>query len=50
MSSMPECKVCGNYIHHGLVICQDCLEKHDDKIQQAEREKVRAPDGKRRSQ
>lgn len=27
MSSMPECKRCGNYIHHGMVICQDCFEK-----------------------
>jgi len=40
MSSMPECKVCGNFIHHGFVICQDCLEMHDEKIRQDATEKV----------
>lgn len=26
MSSMPECQRCGNYVHHGPVICGDCME------------------------
>lgn len=27
MSSSPECRVCGDYIHHGPVVCS----KHDEK-------------------
>lgn len=26
MSSMPECQRCGMYVHHGPVICGDCME------------------------
>ena len=29
MSSMPECKRCGNYVYHGPVICGDCMEYVD---------------------
>lgn len=25
MSSSPECKRCGNYIHYGKIICDECL-------------------------
>ena len=34
MSSEPECKICGNYIHHGPVICERCQVKHDAAIRQ----------------
>src|SRR5690606_15070828 len=27
MSSSPECKSCGDYIHGGLVICEGCISK-----------------------
>jgi len=27
MSSLPECKMCGKYQHHGEVVCMDCLPK-----------------------
>jgi len=36
MSSSPECKICGDYIHHGDVVCSRCLPK----ALQSEREKV----------
>ena len=36
MSSSPECKICGDYIHHGDVVCSRCLPK----ILQSERERV----------
>lgn len=26
MSSMPECKKCGAYVHHGPCLCDDCSE------------------------
>ena len=32
MSSMPECKRCGNYVHHGPVICDDCLTSVLDEV------------------
>lgn len=28
MSSSPECIKCGDYIHHGPVLCSDCLPGH----------------------
>jgi predicted nucleic acid-binding Zn ribbon protein len=40
MSSSPECKVCGDYISHGPVICEKCQEKHDAKVRQDERDKI----------
>lgn len=27
MSSSPECRSCGIYIHSGPVICEDCISK-----------------------
>ena len=32
MSSMPECKRCGSYVHHGPVICDDCLQAVLDEV------------------
>ena len=32
MSSLPECKRCGNYVHHGPVICDDCLTSVLDEV------------------
>ena len=32
MSKMPECKSCGNYIHHGYVLCEKCSERDNDTI------------------
>jgi len=29
MSSLPECQRCGNYIHHGPVICDECTKKEN---------------------
>lgn len=28
MSRSPECIKCGDYIHHGKVICENCLKKY----------------------
>ena len=36
MSSLPECKICGKYQHHGEVVCLECLPK----IIQKERDNV----------
>lgn len=35
MSKQPECKVCGDYINHGPVICEDCITQHDTAIAKA---------------
>ena len=32
MSSSAECIKCGRYIHHGPVVCSDCLKEHDSRI------------------
>lgn len=32
MSKMPECKVCGDYIHHGFVICDKCFPQKGKKM------------------
>jgi len=32
MSSMPECKRCGAYVHWGPVLCEDCAEKLKDEL------------------
>ena len=34
MSSMPECKGCGKYIHGGPCYCEDCANKKDSIIEQ----------------
>jgi len=32
MSQMPECKRCGNFVHSGPVICDDCMQSVLDEI------------------
>ena len=43
MSSMPECKKCGDYIHHGPILCDECGGKllEERERQQAEIERLR---------
>ena len=36
MSKMPECKICGLYVHHGYCVCDDCSGKLDKKIAELE--------------
>lgn len=40
MSKQPECKVCGNYINHGPVVCEECITEHDAAIARKAREDI----------
>ena len=40
MSSSPMCVRCGNYTHHGPVMCSDCLAVHDAEIRVKVKEEI----------